>query len=67
MERYYENGKPRCQQKCVTRGVVCICEGVAGHEHDEHERIPTRFLATASDYQNFPVFDTFVARQISRR
>jgi len=66
MERHYENGKPQCQQKSVTRGVVCVCEGIAGHDED-HERIPTRFFATAEDYQNFPAFDTFVSRFVSRR
>ena len=62
MERYYENGRPRCQQKCVVRGVVCICELVAGHS-GEHEKVPTRFLATVQDLENFPVFESFAEMQ----
>ena len=58
MTHYYESGRPRCQQKCVVRGVICVCEGVAGHD-GEHEKVPTRFLATTQDTMRFPVFESF--------
>lgn len=62
MEKYYENGRPRCQQNCAVRGTICICEGVAGHS-GEHEKVPTRFLATVQDLENFSVFESFVEVQ----
>jgi hypothetical protein len=62
MTHYYESGRPRCQQKCVVRGVVCICELVEGHS-GEHEKVPTGFLATVQELENFPVFESFAEMQ----
>ncbi len=64
-ERFYQNDKPQCTQKCIVgeleRARVCICELVAGHQ-GEHERIPTLRLAGAKDFQ-LPWFKNFVSEK----
>jgi hypothetical protein len=61
-ERYYENGQPQCQQRCVVgelgRAKVCCCEYLAGHS-GSHERIPTMRLAGVKEFE-LPWYENFV-------
>jgi hypothetical protein len=58
-KRFYEDGSPQCQQRCVVLGKVCICEFLSGHT-GECERVPTTRLASIRDLERWPVYSKFV-------
>jgi hypothetical protein len=66
IERFYENDKPQCQQRCVVAvGAsrilkICICELIEGHAGD-CERVPTTRWATVDDMARLPVYKKFVS------
>ncbi len=57
---YEDDGYPQCEQRCIVKGHVCICEFVAEHD-DRHERIRTTRLASVDDYERWPTFKNFVS------
>jgi hypothetical protein len=58
---YYEDdgNVPRCPQKCIVFGTVCVCELIFDHS-GPCERVQTMRMATASDYATMKQFKNFV-------